>query len=68
MMKWKNGIHTAEEVKALRPDIKILFISGFTEEKTVLQAIDSRAFFLAKPFTPTELAWRVREVLDQAEG
>jgi len=67
MMKWKNGVHTAEEVKALQPGIKILFMSGFTEEKTVLRAIDSGAFFLAKPFTPTELALRVREVLDRAE-
>ncbi len=67
MMKWKNGIRTAEEVKAMQPDIKILFISGFTEEPTVRQAIKSGAFFLAKPFTPIELAWRVREVLDQTE-
>jgi len=65
MMKWMNGRRTAEEIRALQPEVKILFMSGYTDDAFVRQnQQEGKSFFLAKPFTPNALAVKVREVLD----
>ncbi len=65
MMKWMNGRRTAEEIRALQPNVKILFMSGYTDDAFVRQSQqEGKSAFLPKPFTPVALAAKVREVLD----
>jgi CheY-like chemotaxis protein len=63
-----NGRRVAERVKTLRPGVKVLYISGYTENAIVHTGVlDPMIEFLAKPFTPTILVERVRLVLDSAD-
>lgn len=58
-----NGLELAERVRVLHPKLKVLFISGsdFKMSKSFRRlGIDSD--FLAKPFTPLQLAERVEEL------
>lgn len=59
-----GGTQLAQEIKITRPDMKVLFVSGYAEN-TVLRhgTIDLVGHFLPKPFTLKALALKVREVL-----
>jgi PAS domain S-box-containing protein len=60
-----SGREVASQVSVRWPSIKILFMSGYTENSIVHHGVlDTGTHFLAKPFTPTALANKVREVLD----
>ena len=62
-----SGRVLAEQLQHSRPGIKILFMSGYSEEAVLLQGMQNLgAHFLQKPFTPEELGLRVREILDSA--
>ncbi|MBF0338662.1 MAG: PAS domain S-box protein [Nitrospirae bacterium] len=65
IMPRKNGISAYEEISALRPDIKALFLSGYTYD-VILQKgiIDKTHHFISKPVSPKDLLKKVREVLD----
>jgi CheY-like chemotaxis protein len=53
-------------VRALYPHTKILFTSAYTENAIVHQGVlDKGVALLQKPFTPSALAHKVRQVLDQ---
>jgi CheY-like chemotaxis protein len=56
-----NGQAVARAVKPLRPEMRVLFMSGYTPD-----ALDPNVPYLQKPFTTEALACKVREVLDQA--
>ncbi|MBN2195380.1 MAG: response regulator [Polyangiaceae bacterium] len=60
-----NGVELAGELERRRPGLRVLFMSGYTENAALREAIsEHRVAFLQKPFTPDELARKVREVLD----
>jgi DNA-binding response OmpR family regulator len=60
-----NGREIARRLCPQRPDMKVLFVSGYTEEAIHHHGVlDPGTAFLQKPFTPTVLARKVREVLD----
>ncbi len=60
-----SGKELAAELAERRPDIKLLFSSGYTENAIVHHGVlDPRIEFLQKPYTPEALARRVRQVLD----
>jgi DNA-binding NarL/FixJ family response regulator len=52
-------------VEALRPGIKSLFVSGYTDDAIVHHGIlNSNVAFLQKPFSAESLAHKIREVID----
>jgi CheY-like chemotaxis protein len=66
-MPQMGGREVAEQLRAVRPGIQVLFISGYTENTMTRGGnISEGETFLQKPFTPLTLARRVREMLDQA--
>jgi PAS domain S-box-containing protein len=61
-----GGRELADRVVLLRPDIKVLYVSGYTDDAIVRNGIFAdEVQFLHKPFSPDALAEKVREVLDQ---
>ncbi len=66
VMPGMNGGELARRVQQLRPDIRVLFMSGYTDN-AVLQTgeLRSACAFLQKPFTPSALAKKVREILGE---
>jgi len=60
-----SGREIAKRVGTLRPGVKILFMSGYTDDALIRgNGLDSSSAFLQKPFSKTALALKVREVLD----
>jgi two-component system, cell cycle sensor histidine kinase and response regulator CckA len=60
-----NGRDLATQFQKLRPRMKVLFMSGYTDDAVVRHGIlEEGIAYLQKPFTPTSLVRRVREVLD----
>jgi PAS domain S-box-containing protein len=65
VMPEMNGRDLAKEVTSLYPDIKCLFMSGYTGNAIVHHGVlDEGIHFLQKPFSKKDLAAKVREVLD----
>ncbi len=59
-----NGPQLVERIRASRPNIKVLFMSGYTDEAIIQHGIlDSDVAFLQKPITPQLLTRKVREAL-----
>jgi len=62
-----NGRELALEVTSLRPEIRVLYTSGYSESVVINQGVlDPGIEFLSKPYSIEQLARRVREVLDSA--
>jgi CheY-like chemotaxis protein len=60
-----GGRELAERLLAMRPGLKVLFMSGYVDDPIILQAVQESAVpFLEKPFTRDILARKVREALD----
>jgi len=67
VMPGLSGPGLAEQVRAVVPSIRVLFVSGYTEDTIVHHGVlDPTVSFLAKPFSPDALAERVRAELDAA--
>lgn len=65
IMPGESGAQLAEAMLRTHPQMRVLFISGYTgDELSRFGLRGSELAFLQKPFTPRELAERVREVLD----
>jgi PAS domain S-box-containing protein len=65
VMPHMGGRELVEQLKATRPECMALYTSGYTDNAVVRHGVlDAGTAFLQKPFTPTTLVRRVREVLD----
>jgi signal transduction histidine kinase/ActR/RegA family two-component response regulator len=65
VMPQMSGRELAERVASLRAEMRVLFMSGYTEDAILQHGIlDSGFAYLQKPLVPDSLARRVREVLD----
>jgi PAS domain S-box-containing protein len=68
VMPHMSGRELAEQISLARQQIKVLFMSGYTDDAVVRHGLlMARVEFLAKPFSPLKLAAKVREVLDKAK-
>jgi nitrogen-specific signal transduction histidine kinase len=66
VMPQMGGKELAERLRVIRPSIKVLFTSGYTDNTIVQHGLlDPDIAFLEKPFSPAALVRKVREVLDR---
>ncbi|MDH4079487.1 MAG: response regulator [Nitrospira sp.] len=63
VMPGMSGVELARNLRVIKPGLKVLFISGYTDDIGV-GAGDPATLYLQKPFTPEVLAEKVREVLN----
>jgi PAS domain S-box-containing protein len=65
VMPHLSGRDLADRLGQVRPDLKVLFISGYTDHAVMHRELTPGSAFLQKPFTPEGFARKVREVLDR---
>ena len=68
VMPGMSGPDLAETLSTARPGLKVLFVSGYTDDKLGAVLRLNGAHFLPKPFTVTVLTRKVRQMLDAAAG
>jgi len=67
VMSDMRGLAVADAVRAAGGDVKVLYISGYTEDVIMPSGfMETSGVFLHKPFTPDALARKVRAVLESA--
>ncbi len=65
IMPRMNGRELAEKIKVIHPETTILYMSGYTDDIISKHGVlDEDVHFLNKPFTPSILATKIREILE----
>jgi len=60
-----GGRELSKQLTAIRPDLRVLYMSGYTPQAILHHGeLEANTFFIQKPFTPSSLAAKIREVLD----
>ena len=66
VMPTMSGRELAERVRATRPDIRVVYMSGYTDDTVVRNGIiDANVAFIQKPFSPELIRRKIREVLEE---
>ena len=66
VMPGMSGTELAERLEAMRPEMRVLFISGYTNDGRARRLIAAGAEFLRKPFAGETFSRRVRERMDHS--
>jgi two-component SAPR family response regulator len=60
-----NGRELADQVVKVRPDMRVLYVSGYSDDTVARQGVvENGILLLQKPFKPMALAKKVRDLLD----
>jgi two-component system cell cycle sensor histidine kinase/response regulator CckA len=62
-----SGQELAETLSYLRPNMKVLFVSGYSDTDLGDGMLDPRVELLQKPFAPHELSRKIREIMGRTE-
>jgi len=66
IMPEMNGKDLSEKLKELHPGLRVLFMSGYTDDVIAQQGIyNKQVSFIQKPFSMEDIAIKIREILDQ---
>jgi len=65
VMPRMTGRQLAERVTRLRPEVRVVYMSGYTNDAVLLRGVSPETGFVHKPFTPMALARAVRHALDR---
>ena len=69
VMPGMSGSELAEQLREIKPDLKALYTSGYTDDAIADHGVlEEGTPFLQEPFTPSSLLAKVREVLDSSHG
>jgi CheY-like chemotaxis protein len=61
-----NGRQVADAARALRPDLKVLFVTGYAENAVIRNGhLDRGMEVITKPFSTTALSGRIRDLIDR---
>src|SRR5678815_3220792 len=65
VMPGMNGVELAKRLRSCDPQLKVVFVSGYADSIILRHgALDEKARFVQKPYRPTLLASKIREVLE----
>jgi DNA-binding NarL/FixJ family response regulator len=67
-MPRKGGRELVEALRDVRPNLRVLYMSGYTDDALVHHGVDTGqgTWVLQKPFTPEGLARKLREVIESS--
>jgi len=66
VMPGMDGKRAYEEIRGIVPEVRVLFMSGYTREIVIQKGVpEDDVFFIRKPFRPMDLLLKVREILDR---
>jgi PAS domain S-box-containing protein len=69
VMPGMNGRELAERLRQFKPEMEVLFTSGYTESVIVHNAVvDERLNFIGKPYSMQGIARKIREVIEARKG
>jgi CheY-like chemotaxis protein len=64
-----NGREVAERMRSTRPDVRVLYMSGYTDDAILRRGVlTQRSSLIQKPFSATDLTTRVSELLAQSRS
>jgi hypothetical protein len=61
-----SGVEAAQKIRSIRPNMRIIYMTGYAEEAFLLTKSVNDDVLLEKPVAPATLFGKIRELLDQS--